>query len=295
MNELNTPSFDPEQHAVLTEIGKQKLNALVAGQELRITQMALGDGNGQPVTPSAGGRALVNEIGRESITNKGTTSFAAGIFMSPEMANKYKGQWLREVGLIDEEGDLIVWACMAETLVSLFSERTIMAHLPIENRDQMTIVIDTTKQYVTVNEFELFKESIQSLLSPMDYSEHAALLADTRNPIYETLPASVMAVIPAGLLQGFNDEEGSAIFVPFADIEYVLSITTARNAIGFDQTITFIERTDDKQEKNQTFKRSGRSFADATVWASMTGILPNQELVVRRLVFREDIAMKGYY
>lgn len=295
MNELNTPNFDPEQHAVLTDIGKQKLNALVVGQELRITQMALGNGNGQPVTPNAGGRALINEIGRESITNKGTTSFAAGIFMSPEMANKYKGQWLREVGLIDEDGDLIVWACMAETLVSLFSERTIMAHLPIENRDQMSIVIDTTKQYVTVNEFELFKESIQSLLSPMDYTEHAAQLADTSNVIYATLPASVMAVIPAGLLQGINDEEGSPIFTPFAGIEYVLSITTARNAIGFDQTITFIERTDAKQEKNQTFKRSGRSFADATVWASMTGILPNQELAVRRLVFREDVAKIGYY
>lgn len=288
MNELNTPNFDPEQHAVLTDIGKQKLNALIAGQELRITQMALGDGNGQPVTPSAGGRTLVNEIGRESLTDKGTTSFAAGIFMSTEMANKYKGQWLREVGLIDEDGDLIVWACMAETLVSLFSERTIMAHLPIENRDQMTIVIDTTKQYVTVSEFELFKESIQSLLSPVDYTEHAVQLADTSNVIYATLPASVMAVIPAGIMRGISDGSAYPLFTPRPDIEYALSIMTSRCAIGFEQTLTIIERTADKQDINLTFKRSGQTFEDATVWASMVGLPPNQDLVVDNVFFRGD-------
>ncbi|MBE8578677.1 phage tail protein [Vibrio sp. OPT18] len=286
---------EPEQYAVVTDVGKRKLDALMLGETLRLTELAFGDGNGSSVTPDIGSVALAREIGRETITVGEGTYYSAGVEMTSEIINKYQGMWLREVGLFDEDGDLIVWGSVAPTLVSMFSERSVIVHLPVENQDQIAIVVDTTKRYVTVAEFEAFKDSIQSLLSPMDYSEHATQLADTRNPIYETLPASVMAVIPAGLLQGFNDEEGSAIFVPFAGIEYVLSITTARNSIGFDQVITFIERTDDKQERNQTFKRSGRSFADATVWASMTGVLPNQELTVKRLFFRENASMIGYY
>ncbi|MBE8578659.1 phage tail protein, partial [Vibrio sp. OPT18] len=183
MNKSMRSSFDSEQYAVLTDIGKQKLNALATGQALSITQLALGDGNGDVVIPSIDGTSLVNEIGREPITERGSGYLAAGIIMSSEMAAKYKGKWLREVGLFDDDGDLIVWARMAETLVSLFAMRKIMVHVPVENQDTVTIIVDTTKQFVTVSDFESFKENIQSLLSPMDYSAYAESLGNTNNDI----------------------------------------------------------------------------------------------------------------
>ncbi|WP_290435844.1 phage tail-collar fiber domain-containing protein, partial [Aeromonas caviae] len=46
--------------AILTDAGQAKMaNALALGVPLKITHMAVGDGNGQPVTPNAAQTALV--------------------------------------------------------------------------------------------------------------------------------------------------------------------------------------------------------------------------------------------
>lgn len=280
-----TQHHDSQQYAVLTEIGAEKLNQLMTGQLLDIKYLALGDGGGSAVVPVPSGTRLINEIGRESITETATAYFGAGAFMDAIKLSKYKGQWLREVGLIDADGDLIVWACYAPTLIAMFNEKTIMVHLPITYQDKINISVDTSKKYVTFDEFNLFKVSMQT----QDYSRFATQLADTSNVIYADLPRSVMAQIPVGIMQSINDITDYPLFTPRADISYVLAIQTNFNDLGFEQTLTIIEKVDDKQDVNLTFKRSGRNFADATQWDSMLGLPPNKDLVVDTLFFRNDV------
>ncbi|MGR5048147.1 hypothetical protein ACPV3P_05320 [Photobacterium damselae] len=122
-----------------------------------------------------------------------------------------------------------------------------------------------------------------------DYSDKHVDLADTSNVIYSTLPRNVMAIIPSGEMQQINDENDYPLFQPRADIEYVLSIQTYSSEIGFEQTLTIIERTDIKHDVNFTLKRSGRSFVDATQWDSMVGIPMNKEITVDTLLFRNDV------
>lgn len=122
-----------------------------------------------------------------------------------------------------------------------------------------------------------------------DYSNRATELADSFNVIYASLPRAVMAVIPRGTLQSINDVNGYPLFTPRQDIEYALSIQTYSSAIGFEQTITFIERSDIKQDINFTIKRSGRTFEDATQFDSMVGIPANKELIVDTILFRNDV------
>lgn len=143
---------DSEQFAIVTNIGKTKLNQLAAGQRLVITALALGDGNGTSVIPNADGKSLTHEIGREAITEQSSDYLAAGVFMSSAISAKYQGQWLREVGLIDSEGDLIVWGALASTLVSALSERTIMVHLPLSDVDHITVVVDTAKKFASIDD-----------------------------------------------------------------------------------------------------------------------------------------------
>ena len=143
---------DSEQFAIVTNIGKTKLNQLAAGQRLVITALALGDGNGTSVIPNADGKSLTHEIGREAITDQSSDYLAAGVFMSSAMSAKYQGQWLREVGLIDSEGDLIVWGALASTLVSALTERTIMVHLPLSDVDHITVVVDTAKKFASIDD-----------------------------------------------------------------------------------------------------------------------------------------------
>ncbi len=66
--------------------------------------------------------------------------------MSPEMALKYQGQWIREAGLVDSEGEFnsVVLLCTDTYLYSLL-ERQIMINIPILSSDTVSIVIDATK------------------------------------------------------------------------------------------------------------------------------------------------------
>ncbi|EIA0803418.1 phage tail protein [Vibrio vulnificus] len=149
------PSKDPNQFCVLTSIGEEKINAhAVAGTKLVLTNFVLGDGNGSPVTPSKERNALVNEIGRESITETNPSYVSGGIFMSHAMADKYQGKWIREAGLIDADGDLIVYGSYSPTLVSLFTERTMIINLPTVSSDTIEIRIDPLKKWVTQSQLD---------------------------------------------------------------------------------------------------------------------------------------------
>ncbi len=143
------------QRGVLTDIGQEKINAhAVAGTKLTITQFVIGDGNGEPVEPIKTATSLIHEIGRESITETTPGIVSGGIFMSPEMALKYQGQWIREAGLVDSDGDLIVWCSYAPTLISQFTEREIIINIPIISNDTISIVIDATKKWVTQEQLD---------------------------------------------------------------------------------------------------------------------------------------------
>ncbi|ECI4647410.1 phage tail protein, partial [Salmonella enterica subsp. salamae] len=54
---------------VITDYGKQRLVAAMSpgGTELILTQMAVGDGGGNPTTPTTADTALVNEVWRAAI------------------------------------------------------------------------------------------------------------------------------------------------------------------------------------------------------------------------------------
>ncbi|MGR5240204.1 phage tail protein [Photobacterium damselae] len=272
-------NFDPQQYAVITDVGIRKLNALLAGEKLKIAQMAFGDGNGKEVKPTESGTSLIHEIGRESITQRATGYFGAGVFMPTSMMDKYNGLWLREVGLLDEDGDLIVWACYAPTLLSLYAEKTIMVHLPVIYNDKVEIIINTSQLYITVEEFDSFKQSI----SLQDYTAYAYQLSDFNNDIYASLPESIMATIPAGRLQqlfSFSNSILTPLFTPRTDCEYVIFVNTKPSSIGFRQILTIIESAEIRRDVNLTFVRSGVNFNDAKLnyWSSMIGLVPGADI-----------------
>ncbi|GIC79489.1 phage tail protein [Moritella sp. F3] len=285
MNNTNS-----SQRGVLTDIGEQKINShIAAGTKLSITHFVFGDGNGQAVSPNKAGLSLTNEVGRESITETTPNVLSGGIFMSSDMAGKYNGQWIREVGLVDLEGDLIVWCSYSPTIIDLLTSRKMIINIPILSSDTVSITIDTTKKFVSQDELNALRNELLGLMLTQDFSHYAAQLADFENDIYATLPVSIMAMIPAGLMQGICDETDYPLFTPRDGINYVLSIQTYYNDVGFEQTITIIEQSDNKLDVNLTFKRSGRDFSDAVQWDSMLGLPPNKDLIVNTLRFRTDV------
>ena len=98
-------------YCLLTTAGQAKVAAAIAsGTPVAITQMALGDGGGAPVTPVENRSALVNEVNRgavESIVVHPTNPnwLTVQRIIGPEI-----GGWtVREIGLFDASNTLIAY------------------------------------------------------------------------------------------------------------------------------------------------------------------------------------------
>ncbi|WP_262409873.1 phage tail protein, partial [Bifidobacterium adolescentis] len=58
---------------ILTSIGQAKIaNAVALGQQIQLTEMALGDGNGNPTTPNQSQTNLVRQVYRAQLNQLST-------------------------------------------------------------------------------------------------------------------------------------------------------------------------------------------------------------------------------
>lgn len=90
---------------ILTNAGKAALaNAHLAGEQVVLTHMAVGDGNGNAVTPNEDQVALVNEVHRDTVDDLYTDPDNANWVVSEMAIPAETGGWyVREVGIIDDK------------------------------------------------------------------------------------------------------------------------------------------------------------------------------------------------
>lgn len=96
---------------VITDKGAERITAalLPDGEKLRITHFAVGDGNGSTPTPDASQTVLVHEVYRGEVSNiyidvdDTTRIVVEGIIPAGQ-----GGFWVREIGLYDDQGELVV-------------------------------------------------------------------------------------------------------------------------------------------------------------------------------------------
>ncbi|HHQ4781804.1 TPA: phage tail protein [Aeromonas veronii] len=110
--------------ALLTNQGAAKLaNAAALGIPLKLTAMAVGDGNGQAVTPNPAATKLVNEKRRAPLNALFADPLNASQLVAEQIIPEtVGGWWVRELGLYDEAGTLIAVANCPETYKPLLSE-----------------------------------------------------------------------------------------------------------------------------------------------------------------------------
>lgn len=109
--------------AILTNAGEAKMaNALALGIPMKINQMAVGDGNGLPVTPDPAMTAIPGEQRRAPIN----TLFAdplnpAQLVAEQIIPENVGGWWIRCIGLYDDAGTLIAIANAPDTYKPLLT------------------------------------------------------------------------------------------------------------------------------------------------------------------------------
>lgn len=106
------PVISPSYFAKFTTLGLQRLaEAQYSGTPLVFTHVAVGDGGGLPITPSASMTALVNETARVPVNNVEISPDAPTVVrVEGLLPAEMGGFMLREAGLFNHAGELLAVA-----------------------------------------------------------------------------------------------------------------------------------------------------------------------------------------
>lgn len=172
--------------ALLTNIGTAKLaNAAALGTQLSITEMAVGDGGGVLPTPAPTQTALINETRRAPLNMLSIDpDNASQIIAEQVIPESVGGWWIREIGLYDDDGDLVAIANCPETYKPRLQEgsgrvQTVRMILIVSNTEAVTLKIDpsvvlATRSYVDSALLEVGAE-LKDFVKVSDFSQYGGI------------------------------------------------------------------------------------------------------------------------
>jgi phage-related tail fiber protein len=137
----------------LTAVGAAKIAAAEAltGPQLQLTEMAVGDGNGNPVpAPTGVETALVREVYRDQLESLLVSDSDPTVMIAEMLIPSEVGGWaVRELGIFDTDGDLIAYGNFPDTYKPIASEGStremvVRVAIKVTNSDVVTLVIDAT-------------------------------------------------------------------------------------------------------------------------------------------------------
>ena len=143
---------------LLTSIGAAKMAAHLAGggaPPLQIVSLAVGDGAGAPVAPTESRVDLVQEVHRQGLTNLSVHGDNANwVVAETILAPTVGGWWIREVGLIDIDGDLVAYGNFPESYKPVLSEGSgkeliIRPILEVSSTAAITLIVDSSILWAT--------------------------------------------------------------------------------------------------------------------------------------------------
>lgn len=156
--------------AILTNVGAAKLaNANSLGVAWKLTAMAVGDANNTDPVPSATQAKLVNELRRAPLNQlKPDPNNASVIIAEQVIPETAGGFWIRELGLYDQDGDLVAVANCAPTFKPLLAQgsgrtQIIRMNLIVSSTANIELKIDPS---VVLSTRDYVDQSIISVLPP---------------------------------------------------------------------------------------------------------------------------------
>ncbi len=190
---------------VITDTGAKKLAQAAApdGKPVRLTHMAVGDGGGTLPTPDSKQTRLVHEVWRHTVNRvildaTHQNRIIAELLIPPETG----GFWIREIGVFDENGDLIAVGNTAESYKPIVAEgsgraQTFRTILTVSSTATVALTVDNTMVMATVDYVDdKLKEHEQSRRHPdasLTARGFVQLSSDT-NSVSETQAATPKAV-----------------------------------------------------------------------------------------------------
>ncbi|EIR5221272.1 phage tail protein, partial [Salmonella enterica] len=153
------PAF-PKFKTIITDYGKQRLIAAMSpgGTKLTLTQMAVGDGGGNPINPDTTSTALVNEVWRAAVNSVSVDKTHSNIIIVELLIPaEVGGFWVREAGIYDEFNKLVAICSLPASEKPLLEQgsgraQTVRMTLIVSDTSIVNITIDSTTIMAT-NEY----------------------------------------------------------------------------------------------------------------------------------------------
>lgn len=145
-------SASPKFKTIITDYGKQRLIAAMSpgGTKLTLTQMAVGDGGGNPTNPGTTNTALVNEVWRAAVNSVSVDKTHSNIIIVELLIPaEVGGFWIREAGIYDEFNKLVAICSLPASEKPLLEQgsgraQTVRMTLVISDLSTINITIDST-------------------------------------------------------------------------------------------------------------------------------------------------------
>lgn len=161
-----------QYYTLVTNIGAARIaKATALGTVVNLSQMAVGDGGGNPITPSATATALTREVYRASLNmlavDENNQKQVIAELLIPEEQGDFT---IREVGLFDDDNNLIAIGSIADSYKPLLSSGTasqqiIRMVIQIDNTDAVVLKVDpavvlATRDFVTKEVSRIMENSV---------------------------------------------------------------------------------------------------------------------------------------
>ncbi len=184
-------------YAILTNIGVAKqANADALGIAWKITQMGVGDANGNDPQPDAKQKTLVNEWRRAPLNQLMQDPTNPAIIIAEQVIPaEVGGKWIREIGLYDSDGDLVAVANCAPSFKPLLAQgsgrtQVVRMNLIVSNSASVELKIDPSVVLAT-------REFVTNELARQDF-KHSVLAATTASIALSGLQTIDGVAVPAG-------------------------------------------------------------------------------------------------
>ncbi|HBW8102197.1 TPA: phage tail protein [Klebsiella pneumoniae] len=165
---------------ILTTAGAEKLARLhAAGQALTLTEMAVGDGNGQSLAPTPEATGLVSERHRGFLNKIRVADSVASIIESELLISAQTGGfWINEAALYDEDGICIAVASLPPTYKPLSLQgaakyQIVRMNIAVSSTDVVTITDNPSVVIATAEDVSRAEDNAK------DYTDEQLQALDT--------------------------------------------------------------------------------------------------------------------
>ncbi len=147
----------------VTNVGVEKIEkAYNAGETINLIEMAIGDSNGAYVVPDSSFTNLVNEFARVALNDASTDGHLIHVISYIKPTAETAEKTLREYGIYDDEGDMIIYGSYPESLIpSLDSAEYLQLEVEniteLENADVVNVTVSPIVPYATETEAGIAK------------------------------------------------------------------------------------------------------------------------------------------